>query len=121
MKRIRPFRTILHQGFSSPCMFFVCHQMVVPSASVGALSWGGELLVADKPSRTPAHVLYHSSFTPPLFRSQSVLCFRQQVLTPSSPKPEVFRKLKGTRHILFGILRQWKTNQNPFIFLGEFP
>ena len=35
--------------------------------------------------RIPAYVLHYSSFTPSLFRSQSVLCFRQQVLIPSSP------------------------------------
>ena len=58
---------------------------------------------------------------PPLFRSQTVLCFPQQVLMPSSPKLESFGKLQGTRRNFFGFLRQSIGNENPFIFVGEFP
>ena len=42
----------------------------------------------------PLLILY-----PPLFRSQTVLCFPQQVLMPSSLKLEIFGKRQGTRRI----------------------
>ena len=85
--------------------------------------WNGYLYLfgVRQPPKTPAYVLHYSSFTPPLFRSQSVLCFPQQVLIPSSPKLEIFGKLQGTRHIFFGFLRQSIGNEKPFIFVGEFP
>ena len=64
----------------------------------------------------PLLILY-----PPLFRSQTVLCFQQQVLMPSSPKLEIFGNLQGTRRNFFGFLRQSIGYENPFIFVGEVP
>ena len=52
-----------------------------------------------QPPRTPAYVLHYYSCTPPLFRSQSVLCHPLQVLAPSSLNLEIFGTLQGTRRI----------------------
>ena len=57
-----------------------------------------DCLVSDNPPKPPPM----SSTThplPPLFRSQTVLCFPQQVLMPNSPKLEIFGTLHGTRRI----------------------
>ena len=119
VKNIWPFRTISHPAVPSLCMFRVCHHLVVSSASVGALSWGRECLVSDSP-QNPYQCPPLLIFYPPPFRSQTVLCFPQQVLMPSSAKLEIFGKFQGTRPIFFGFLRQSIGNENPFIFVGEF-
>ena len=88
-----------------------------------AMDWNirGRVFVVRQPPKTPSYVLHYSSFTPPSSGHKLYFVFPQQVLMPSSPKLEIFGNLQGTRRIFFGFLRQSVGNENPFIFVGDFP
>ena len=73
-----------------------------------------------QPPKTPAYGLHYSSFTPPSSGHKLYFVFHNK---SSCQVPRNLKSLGNFRGLgpIFGFLRQSIGNENPFIFVGEFP